>query len=81
MMHSSVYTALKTRRKQRSRLEYHVFARFPCNASGVRIAVVLSERTARAIGGWAAEYASEVSYRIKPRDPKTKHYSKPRRFR
>lgn len=78
-MHSSVYAVLSKGAKKRSALEYHVFARFRCNGSGVRIAITLSERTAQKVGNWASEYADDVWYKLKPRNPDTKSYRKKKR--
>lgn len=63
-----------------SRLEYHVFAKFPCNAGGVRVAVTLSERTAQKVGNRVATFADEVWYKLKVREPQTKPH-RPRRCR
>jgi len=63
----------------KSKLEYHLFARFSSNGGGVRIGVFLSERKAQQIGNAMHEFADDVWYRIKPRRPDTKPYRKPKR--
>lgn len=64
-----------------SALEYHVYAKFPCNNIGVRVAVTLSERTAQKVGGAMSEFADEVWYKIKARASSTKPHRASRMWR
>lgn len=64
----------------KSKLEYHLFARFPSNAGAVRIGVFLSERAVQKLGGEMHEFADEIFYKIKVRRPDTKPYRKPRHW-
>lgn len=63
----------------KSKLEYHLFARFSSNGGAVRIGVFLSERKVREIGNAMHEFADDVWYRTKVRRPDTKPYRKPLR--
>ena len=62
-----------------SKLEYHLYARFMPNDSGVRIGVFFSERKVQQIGSKIHEFAEDVWYRVKSRRPDTKPYRKPNR--
>ena len=64
----------------KSKLEYHLFARFPSNAGAVRVGVFLSERKVREIGSEIFEFADEVFYKLKARRPDTKPYRKPKHW-
>lgn len=65
----------------KSRLEYHLFARFQPNNAGVRVAVTLSEKQAQTLGSELAPFTDDVWYRIKARHPSTKPYRRPKSYR
>ncbi len=65
----------------KSRLEYHLFARFAPNVSGVRVAVTLSERKVQELGNALFSFAEEVWYRIRPRSANARPYRQPRHAR
>lgn len=69
------------KRDRKSKLEYHLYARFPQSSCGVRIAVTLSEKQARILGSELNPFTDEVWYRIKERRPDTKPYRRPKSYR